>query len=311
MTRRALAVLASIPLVSLVSIPAPALAADPAASPESVYAPPEPPKPEDGTNMGGAHFDLGISYFSDYIYRGVRVFEAQGGNNGLNLQIDSKLSFDLGKLPHPYVSVFTNIANSDPTSNFEEIRPSVGFDWAIKPLVFSAGYTTYLYPERDERETSEVFAGLSMDDRVLFGGKPVPVPYVLLAYDFDLYDGFYLETGLSYKLNFEDYGLTLTATANVAYINRYRAYIPGDNNGPSEPGFFTDPDHYDGSKHLSGMQHYQVGLMAEYSLNKVFNVSARYGEWTLRGYINYTDGLDDSISATTRLWGGGGINFSY
>jgi len=311
MTRSVLAVLASMSLASLALTGTAHAQANPDASPQSVYAPPEPPKPEEGTNMGGAHFELGINYFSDYIYRGVRVFENQGGNNGLNLQVDSKLSFDLGKLPHPFVSVFTNIANSDPVSNFEEIRPSLGFDWTIKPLQFSFGYTTYLYPERDNLQTSEAYASVALDDRVLFGGKPVPVPYALVVYDFDKYDGFYLEGGVSYKLTFEDIGVSITALANVAYINHWAATVPNENGPGSTAGFFTDPGHYDGSSKLSGMQHYQVGLMGEYSLNKLFNVSNRYGEWTLRGYITYTDGLDDNINAATLVWGGGGINFSY
>ena len=261
--------------------------------------------------MGAAHFQLGINYFSDYIYRGVEVFNSSGGKNNLNLQVDAKLSFDLGKLPHPFVSVFTNISNEDPVSNFQEVRPSVGVDWEIKPLVLTGGYTTYLYPERDERQTSEVFVGLSLDDKVLFGGRPIPVPYVLAVYDFDLYDGLYIEGGLKYKLNFEDVGFSITAIGSVAYVSSYDAFIPTDDGNGVEAGFFTDPHHAAGDESVSGFQHYQISLIGEYSLNKFFNVSTRYGEWTLRGYLNYTDGLDENIGAASLFWGGGGLNFSY
>lgn len=311
MIRSVAALLAPLTLATLALAP-PALAQQTPTqqAPESVYAPPELPRDDEGLNLGAVHFDLGVYYFSNYIYRGVNVFDTSHGGNSLNLQIDGKLSFDLGKLPHPFVEVFTNIANEDPISNFQEIRPTVGFDWEIKPLIITTGYTTYLYPERDERQTSEVFFGLSLDDKILFSGTAIPVPYAMAVYDFDLYDGLYIETGLKYRLAFDDIGLAFTATGSIGYVSSWAAYIPNDAGTAREPGFFTDPDHSD-SHTLNGFQHYQIGLMAEYSLNKLFNVSTRFGQWSLRGYLNYTDGLDNDIGAATLVWGGGGINFSY
>ena len=277
-------------------------------SPESVYAPPELPRADQGVNEGAVHFGLGVSYFTDYVYRGVEVFEVPSHEDSPNLQIDTKLSFDLGKLPHPYVSVFANVANSDPISNFQEIRPSVGMDWTIKPLVISAGYTTYLYPERDERQTSEVFAGVALDDKTLYHGEPIPAPYIMAAYDFDLYNGMYLEAGLRYRYAFEETGLTLTASASVAYVAGYTAQIDAGN-GVLEPGFFTSGDV--ARKNINGLQHYQLGLVAEYSLNKLFNVSTRYGDFAVRGSVYYTDGIDDAPAATTQIWSGIGIVLSY
>lgn len=284
------------------------VAANGQSPPESVYAPPELPRADQGVNEGAVHFGLGLSYFTDYVYRGVEVFEVPAHEDSLNLQIDTKLSFDLGKLPHPYVAVFANIADSDPISNFQEIRPTVGFDWTIKPLVISAGYTTYLYPERDQRQTSEVFVGLALDEKTLYHGEPIPVPYVMAAYDFDLYNGVYVEAGLKYRYAFDEIGLTLTGSASVAYVAGYAATIDGDNGG-LEPGFFTSGDKP--RENINGLQHYQLGLTAEYSLNKLFNVSTRYGDFALRGGIYYTDGIDNAPAATTQLWGGAGIILSY
>jgi hypothetical protein len=275
---------------------------------ESVYAPPELPRADQGVNEGAVHFQLGLSYFTDYVYRGVEVFEPPSHEDSLNLQIDTKLTFDLGKLPHPYVAVFANIADSDEVSNFQEIRPTIGMDWTIKPLVFSAGYTSYLYPERDQRQTNEVFVGLALDDKTLYHGDPIPVPYLMAAYDFDTYDGLYIETGIRYRYAFEEIGLTLTASASLAYVAGYQAYIDGDNGG-TEAGFFTSGDKP--RENINGFQHYQVGLTAEYSLNKLFKFSTRYGDFALRGSIYYTDGIDDGPAATTQIWGGGGIVFSY
>ena len=61
----------------------------------------------------------------------------------------------------------------------------------------------------------------------------------------------------------------------------------------------------------TGFSHYQVGLTAEYRLNSLLNISRRYGQWSVAGYLFYTDGLDNELAATTQLWGGGGITFRY
>lgn len=277
---------------------------------ESVYAPPELPVEGQGVNEGAVHFELGINYYTDYIFRGVdmsRFLEgATDDSDSLNLQIDAKLSFDLGKLPHPYVSAFVNVAEDDEVSNFQEVRPSVGFDWTIKPLVISAGYTTYIYPDRDQYETSEVFVGIALDDKILIGGMSIPVPYAMAAYDFDLYDGVYIEAGVRYRMAFDDIGLVLTAMGNVAYVSGYNA---GVDSAPGVPGIFTPAGTPLGAvEEVTGFQHWQVGLTAEYSLNKLFNVSSRYGEWSIRGAIYYTDGIEDEdLAATDQIWGGGGI----
>lgn len=279
---------------------------------ESVYAPPELPVEGQGVNEGAVHFELGISYFTDYVFRGVEPFEVGGSEDALNLQLTTKLSFDLGKLPHPYVSAFVNVAEDDEISNFQEVRPSVGFDWTIKPLVISAGFTSYIYPDRDQLETNEIFVGIALDDKILVGGKPIPVPYAMAAYDFDLYDGLYIEAGLRYRMAFDEIGLVVTATGSVAYVSGYNAYVSYNVGGTNTtvPGLFTPAAGVGGPGELeevTGFQHWQVGITAEYSLNKLFAVSSRYGEWSICGAIYYTDGIDDDLAATEQIWGGGGI----
>ncbi len=277
------------------------------AAPPSVYAPPEIPTEADGTNLGAVHMDFSVSYFTDYIYRGVEVFETPGAEDQLNLQFDGKVSFDLGKLPHPFVNVFVNVADDDPVSDFQEIRPTVGFDWTVKPIVISAGYTAYIYPDRDDYATSEAFLKIALDENVMFGGKSVPTPYVMGAYDFDLYDGVYLEAGVEYKLKFQEIGLTLNFLGNIAYVSNWDAFPVGDA-GPFA-GFFTSPTTTDTT--VSGLQHWQVGVVGEYSLNTLFNISDRYGEWLVRGCLYYTSDLDSDINATDQVWGGAGITFRY
>jgi hypothetical protein len=135
---------------------------------ESIYAPPEPVKEQEGVNAGGVNFRLTVNYMTDYVYRGVDHSEVGGAEDAPNLQFDAKLSFNLGKLPHPFIGVFANIYNDDPISRFQEIRPTAGFDWTLKPLTFSAGWIYYVYPEREEMNTSEAFASVTIDDSFLF-----------------------------------------------------------------------------------------------------------------------------------------------
>jgi hypothetical protein len=266
------------------------------AEPETVYAPPAAPTPGTGINEGAVHFDLAIGYFTDYVYRGIEIFEPPGGEDRVNLQIAAKLSWDLGKLPHPFIAVFTNFADSDPISTFQEIRPYVGFDWTIRPLIFSAGYTSYLYPDRDQSETSEAWGQIMIDDSYfLRTEKPILSPYIYAAYDLDLYNGWYFEAGVSHDFVIEDTGLTLTAEAEVAYVRGFELF-------DATNGANSD---------VNGFQHYQFGLIGTYSLNQFFHFSTRYGEWSLQGFGYYTDGIDDDLRANTQVWGGAGILFRY
>jgi hypothetical protein len=263
--------------------------------PESVYAPVMPPTEDEGVNMGAVHFDLAVRYLTDYVYRGIEIFEPVGAEDRASLQIAAELSFDLGKLPHPFIGVFVNYSDSDPISSFQEIRPYFGAKWTIRPLVLSGGHNTYLYPDRDDFQTSELWGKIEIDDSFFFRTEnPIFSPYVYGAYDYDLYNGWYLEGGVKHDFVIEDTGLTLTADAHVAYVRGINL-------------FATIPD----QENVTGFQHYQFGLTGSYSLNTLFNFPKRYGDWSFEGYVYYTDGLDNDLRSETQLWGGAGIRFSY
>jgi hypothetical protein len=263
-------------------------------APDSVYAPPTPPREDEGLNQGGVHFGLDLSYLNRYLYRGVIRFKNVGGSSQLNLQLDGKLSYDLGTLPHPYVETFVNVDDGDSISRFQEVRPGAGFDWNLKPLMLSAGYIDYLFPEREKtNDTQEGYAKLGFDDSTLFRTEhPVLNPYIYGAFDFGRYHGFYLELGINHDFPIEDTGLTFTLLADVAYV--------------VDQGFFRTNTISD-----TGFQHYDLGMIATYSLNNLFNLSKRYGEFDLKGFLTYSNGINAEIRADTALWGGGGINFSY
>lgn len=289
--------------------------------PDSVYAPPAPPREDEGINAGAVQFDLAIRYTTDYVFRGVDRGEylgrlpdslpdgqnlptpvdptqinenTTGAEDRPNLQIDAKLDFDLGKLPHPYLGVFVNVFNADPLSRFQEVRPFFGAEWTLKPFIFDFGHVTYIMPEREYMNTSEVYARLTLDDRRVFRTeRPVLSPYVYAAYDYDLYDGWYLEAGMKHDFILEDWGVTLTLMADAAYVVSNALY----------------QESVDGKR--TGFQHYDIGLIGSYSLNKALNISPRYGQFAIEGYLMWTDQLDSELLADPQIWGGGGIRFRY
>lgn len=262
--------------------------------PESIYAPPEPPQPDQGVNEGAVHTDLTVRYMTDYVFRGIDFSEVGGREDAPNFQFDGVLSMDLGKLPHPFIGLFINVFDSDPISEFQEIRPTVGLDWTVKPLTFTFGNNTFIHPDRDVTNTNEVYTRLTLDDSFLWGTtRPVLTPYVFAAYDYDVYNGWYFEAGVKHDFRIEDTGITLTLLADVSYVMGLQQY--------TLPGTTTD----------DGFQRYELGAVATYSLNTLLNVSRRYGEFGIQGYLHYTDNIDHDLRADTQIWGGVGLNFRY
>jgi hypothetical protein len=284
---------------------------DALAPPPSIYAPRETPRADAGTNTGGVHLGVTTAYRTDYIYRGIDISEGlttftdplalvapgdTGPEDAPNLQFDATLSFDLGKAPHPFVGVFVNIFEADPVSRFQEVRPYFGFDWYLKPLTLTAGVNTYIFPEREPLNTAEVFARVQLDDSILWKtDRGVFNPYVLGAFDYDLYKGSYIEFGVSHDVPIPDTGLTLTFYSDLAYVTSHEFFAP-------TPG---------GDGEDSGFQHYDVGLLVRFDFNDAFALGGRYGHWAVEGQLTYTDGIDEDLRATEQLWGGVALKFGY
>ena len=279
----------------------PLLMLQPQVNPDhTVYAPPTPPTEAEGANTGGINLNLKVTYLSDYIYRGIDRTQFVGLATGegeleekANFQFEGAITFDLGKLPHPFIGVFVNVLDEDPVSTFQEIRPTVGAELYLRPFIFAGGNNTYLFPDRDELNTAEFWGRITLDDAaILRNDEPLLSPYVYAAYDYDLYRGWYLEAGVSHDFVVEGTGITLTAQAAIAYVYKHGAF-EGD----------TGED--------SGLHHYQLGLVGRYSLNELFNIPARFGELSFNGYMYYADGIDEELREDTGLWGGGGIELRY
>ena len=273
---------------------------------QSVYAPPEILGEEKGTNMGGVNIDLRAGYFSDYIWRGIDRSESGGAEDSGNFQFDGQLKWDAGKWPHPFVGLFSNVYDADPISRFQEIRPYFGFEWTDRPITLSIGHSNYIYPDRDQYNTAEVWTLLKVDDSYFFRtDEAIFNPYVFASYDYDKNHGFYFEVGISHDIVIENTPLTITPRASIAYVDNNPEFRAGGAS-TTDPAFAegtTGPD--------SGFQHYQFGIETTYGMNQLLNLSTRYGKIDLKGYLFYTDGISDNLRASTEIWGGLGIRFTY
>lgn len=269
---------------------------------DTVYAPPIAIAPDKGTNQGGVSFELNVRNLTDYVYRGVDYTEvvdpetaATGGENNLDLNMDVMMRFDLGdRVPHPFVGAAVNVYDSDPVSRFQEFRPIVGADLELQPVTFTGALQSYTYPQREQLDTSEMLGKIQLDDSRLVGSDvPLLNPYVLVAYDYDLNNGWYAEAGISHDFLIEDISLTITPIVRIAYTHGWQQQF----------AFFAE----DGT----GWQHLDVGANFQYKLNSLLNLSRRWGDWYLRGQIFYTEHLTSTTVGQTLTWGGLGIGFEY
>jgi hypothetical protein len=263
--------------------------------PDNVYVQPTTPVPDQLTNQGGAHFSFDVDYFSTYMYRGVDQ-STPPKHNERALQFDGRLDFDLGKLPHPFVGVFSNIFNSDPVSRFEEVRPYAGVDWTIRPITVGGGFNGYIFPNREGVDTQEIWAHISVDDsRFFHTDRPFLAPYVYGAYDLDKYKGFYLEAGVRHDFVMGDTGLTLSAVGDFAYVAHDRYFRAAGG----------------GDRTATGLQHYDGGAILTYEINPALHIPRRFGHFQVKAQLFYTGAISEGVRADSRLWGGVGLNFNY
>jgi hypothetical protein len=273
---------------------------------DTVYAPPEPEREDSGVNEGGVNLNFDFRYMTDYIFRGVDRSESGGAEDSPNLQFDTQLTFNLGRFPHPFIGVFSNIYDSDPISRFQEIRPYFGLELNVRPILFQVGHSSFIFPDRDRFNTNEIWAKMTLDDSYFFRtDQPILRPSVLLAYDYDVNHGAYLELGVSHDFAIEDTPITITPVAHIAYSDQFQMFVKPT--GPvADPAF-----DFGASGHASGLQHYDVGLVVTYALNQSLHIPQRYGTFDIKGFLFYTDGIDNDLRADTEIYGGFGLSFSY
>lgn len=268
---------------------------------ETVYAPPAPAAPDQGTNQGGVNFELDAIYVSNYVYRGVDYSKAvdpktlDRGSSNTDSYADATMTLDLGpKMPHPFVSVLANIYDSDPISKFQVFEPSIGANYTLQPITVTLALQSSIYPKREDFDTSEVYGRIDLNDARLWrSDRPVLSPYVMGAYDYVIDNGSYFETGIRHDFVFDDLHLTISPIGRVAYtLGWQQQFTFIQENG-------------------SGWQHWDLGLEAKYALNSLLNVSKRWGEWYVKGYLFHTEHLAHTTVGQSVDWGGIGIGFEY
>ncbi len=239
--------------------------------------------------------ELRLTYLTDHVHRGlirdtlIAHQTAADARRPTNFLLEGRLSLDTDDAPHPFISLLANVVDDDPETHLQEIWPTFGADWRIDPLSIEVGHTYYILPDRHKLNTSEVYLKLTLlDGQLLNREDPILSPYILAAYDYDRYDGWYFELGLSHEFLLPDLGLALTPLARIAYVQDHRLFAGHD------------------GKH-SGWQHYDIGVVTRYGLNTLLNIPDRTGQISLTAYLFYTDGLDDDLRADAQLWGGVGI----
>ena len=264
--------------------------------PETVYSPPGGPAAATREPQGPRlKWELTLGYASAYVYRGIDHSATIGDTAGTideaggpSFQFAGRVTLDSGGPWKPFVELFSNYWDSEATSNWQEVRPTVGVQWQSAPASISLGATSYFYPDRAGDNTNEVFIRADANDGALLGQKqPILNPYALIAYDVDAKGGWYGELGVSHNWAVPGTGLTVTPVARVAYTY-----------GLDEAFIFQT------SRSGTGWQHADLGLMLSYRLNTLLNLPESDGQWMLGGFIFRTEHLADATLGDSLTWGG-------
>ncbi len=289
------AVLSSVSAIAAAADEAAVWPASPA-GPETVYASPGGPAAAATEPQGPRlKWELSLGYASAYVYRGIDHSATVGATpdaidegGGSSFQFSGRVTLDAGGPWHPFVDLFSNYWDTDPVSNWQELRPTLGLQWQSKAAAVSAGVTSYVYPDRTGDNTSEVFMRADMNDGDLLGREqPILNPYGLVACELDANGGWYGELGISHNWAIAGLGLTVTPVARVAYTYRMdEAFI-----------FETD-------RSGSGWQHADLGLQLSYRLNTLLNLPASDGNWALGAFLFRTSHLADATLGGSLTWGG-------
>lgn len=264
--------------------------------PETVYAPPGGPAAATTEPQGPRlQWELTLGYASSYVYRGVdhsatigTTPDAIDEGGGSNFQFAGRVTLDTGGPWRPFVELFSNYWDTDPVSSWQELRPTLGLEWKSKAVSVSGGATSYVYPDREDDNTSEAFLRASVNDGDLLGRElPILNPYGLIAYELDADGGWYGELGISHAWAIAGLGLTVTPVARIAYTYRL------------DEAFIFDTD-----RSGSGWQHADLGLQLSYRLNTLLNLPERDGKWALGAFVFRTSHLADATLGDSLTWGG-------
>ncbi len=206
-----------------------------------------------------------LGYDSKYMFRGVRI--AGESDNADNLfWADANVSafgFNLGAW----------YAYSLDGDDYDEVDVYLSYTLSAGSFDFTVGGILYVFPFADEDDyTYEAYG------KVAFTGVDFLTPSIAYYYDFELFEGGYIEFRLDSSIPLIADKLSLDPYALISYDFEYNS---------------DDND----------LNHVQAGLALVYSVTDSLTVKA------YAAVSEPLDAIDDSQD--TEFWGGGSVSFSF
>ncbi|MFP4104989.1 MAG: hypothetical protein ACLFVU_02770 [Phycisphaerae bacterium] len=254
---------------------------------------------------------LGVEYVlaTDYIFRGVNFSEYDGeGREDLNHQLsvgaemdtEDLAGQDLGKIGgYIWFEWYAGQEHLTPedSSNLQEV--DYVLYWRKEfPEMFTEvelGWIAYQFPREsgNARTTYEVYGKLSFDDSPLWEmcgidvEGPVLNPFVAYYHDYDVVKGGWLEIGIHHDIDMKN----IEQTKDVPVL-RDMIFTPSIVYGVSHRYW----DKAMGNESIAtSSANINYGLGVAYDLSSALDIPEQYGKFTVGGFLNYSQALDDSL----------------
>ncbi|MDZ4785381.1 MAG: hypothetical protein SGJ02_04815 [bacterium] len=213
-------------------------------------------------------FTLGLTtdLNSDYMWRGLNLYD------GISVQPALDANYSLGEMGSIGANVWAHFSAEGGRSaaeKYTEVDYTAHWDKAFDGFAISLGHIWYTYPRDSDaiEDTAEFFGSISID-------CPLS-PYIEVFKDYDLYDNYYAEVGISHTFE----------TAALGSTTPYVAI-----------GYATDAEKVYADD--SGITHVGVGTSFEF----------KSGETTITPNINYNFSVDDNTD--DEFWIGLNLGYS-
>ncbi len=211
-------------------------------------------------------FSLSAGYDSLYEFRGISLL----GNRGIGY-IDLNTTFKGFNIG---VWGARDGGGGSGSNDYSEVDLYASYTYDFGPVAVTGGYIYYIFPESDSDSdvTQEFYVSISTN--VI----PYITPSLLYYYDFDLFEGGYLEFKISSSIPVYKDIISIDPYALVSYDFEYNTAN-------------------------SGLNSFSAGINVPFHINKVVTLSA---------YIAVATPLDVlSDIEDTEVWGGAKLNFSF
>ena len=255
---------------------------------------------------------LSVDYalVSDYIFRGINFSEYPGeGREKLNHQLGAGIEIDTGAFGAIGASVWfewyaaQQRLTPDYSGKTQEVDYAVYWSYGFESLATTVeiGWIAYTFPpfRGDAHSTYELYGKLGFQDGVLWGTEsPILSPTIAYYQDIDDAAGSgWFEVGISHDFDMERVlpvmqRLTVTPSLVLGVDHRYFGKLGLTSRTSTRVANLT------------------YGLGASYDLGAALGMPPRYGEFTVGGFVNYSQAFArDAIK--DELYGGMTVGYSW